>query len=83
MKNDGFNTPNIWAITPKNEGCGFPWFLINSHAFGQIHLWQAAARGNLRSGRDFFEWGIARRTEMGSLTGVNGSKISHTSVVNK
>ena len=24
MKNEGF-TPKIWIITPKNEGCGFPW----------------------------------------------------------
>ena len=21
-----FYTPNIWVITPKNEGCGFPWW---------------------------------------------------------
>jgi len=21
-----FYTPNIWVITPKNEGCGFPWY---------------------------------------------------------
>ena len=21
-----FWTPNIWVITPKNEGCGFPWY---------------------------------------------------------
>ena len=27
MKNEGFRSPNIWVIviTPKNEGCGFPW----------------------------------------------------------
>ena len=24
MKNEGFQPPNIWVITPKNEGCGFP-----------------------------------------------------------
>ena len=24
-----FYTPNIWVITPKNEGCGFPWHLVN------------------------------------------------------
>ena len=23
MKNEGFSTPNIWVITPKNEG--FTW----------------------------------------------------------
>ena len=22
-----FYTPNIWGITPKNEGCGFPWYV--------------------------------------------------------
>ena len=26
MKNEGFNTPKIWVITPKNEGFGFPWY---------------------------------------------------------
>ena len=23
-----FSTSNIWVITPKNEGCGFPWHLL-------------------------------------------------------
>ena len=25
MKNEGFTPPNIWVITSKNEGFGFPW----------------------------------------------------------
>ena len=25
MKNEGLKPPNIWVITPKNEGFGFPW----------------------------------------------------------
>ena len=25
-----FYTPKIWVITPKNEGCGFPWWDWNS-----------------------------------------------------
>jgi len=29
MKNEGFYTPNIWVITPKNEGCGFPWYILS------------------------------------------------------
>ena len=24
-----FWTPNRWVITPKNQGCGFPWHLLN------------------------------------------------------
>ena len=27
-----FYTPNIWVITPKNEGCGFPWFNVFARA---------------------------------------------------
>ena len=30
MKNAGFSTPNIWVITPKNEGCGFPWYFLTA-----------------------------------------------------
>ena len=29
MKNKGFQPPNIWVITLKNEGCGFPWYRLD------------------------------------------------------
>ena len=28
MKNEGFTPQNMWVMTPKNEGCGFPWYLL-------------------------------------------------------
>ena len=27
MKNEGFSTSNIRVITPKTEGCKFPWYI--------------------------------------------------------
>ncbi len=37
MKNEGFEPPNIWVITPKNEGCGFPWYMN--------HVWETFTFG--------------------------------------
>ena len=35
-----FFTPKIWVITPKNEGCGFPWFcLIDWRGFFHAKMW--------------------------------------------
>ena len=39
MKNEGFSTPQIWVITPKNEGYGFPWFQVN----WQLRTWKIDA----------------------------------------
>ena len=30
-----FYTPNIWVITPKNEGFGFPWYT----KLPRLHVW--------------------------------------------
>ena len=30
IKIEGFKPPNICVITPKNEGCRFPWNLLSS-----------------------------------------------------
>ena len=34
MKHEGLFSLKIWVITPKSEGCGFPWWLVN----GLLHL---------------------------------------------
>ena len=28
MRNEGFNPQEIWIMSPKNEGSGFPWYDI-------------------------------------------------------
>ena len=47
MKNEGCLTPNIWVITPKKEGCGFP--MVGRYTNRSIDpSWDSEA-SNLRS----------------------------------
>ena len=40
----GFSTPKIWAITPKNEGYGFPWCLLSPSLFEAANIELRAAQ---------------------------------------
>ena len=50
-----FTPPRIWVITPKNEGCGFPWYWSQQEVMEQQLWWCGCRHDEAIVGKSHFQ----------------------------